>query len=539
MKSFARRLAALPVLGWLASATAPVCAQQAVQTLPNALLQASQTQASQFTAAALAADEAERTPTTKPTTLVEPRLTLGQTLTTNVGLRNDSRSEAISRITPGMYISSRSGRVQGFVDYSLSGVAYARTSNSNELLNQLRGSGTAEVLESHAYVDAQASITQQAVNPLGVDSVDDQLGRGNRTEVRTVQLTPRLEGRLGGIAQWDTRVSHRATHSVSNLTSDSSSTQWQLQAGNALQQRATIGWVTQLSHNVQDFSRGRRTVNDIARGVLDLRFNPDFSTGVIAGYESSNVAAEDKRGRATYGLRLNWVPSERTKLFAEAEKRFFGNSHNFSFSHRMVRTEVSYSDTRNLSYGLGQPMQISRGSWFDYVDQQLASTVPNAAEREAQVLQWLKDRNISRDAEVLQAFLSSAVTVQRLQQLSFVWTGTRDTLTLSLQQFEGHRVDTVDVSGDIFEQNRDIRQRGLSVVLAHRLTPLSTLTLGINQRRNIGDLETTRLLSTSLQWSTSLGPRTKLSLLGRHSSFKSSSQPYTESALVGTLGMTF
>jgi uncharacterized protein (PEP-CTERM system associated) len=528
------------MLGWLASATAPVCAQQAAQPLPNAQ-QSALTQASQSTTAVLAAEQSQLAPATKPTTLVETRLTLGQTLTTNVGLRSGSEGEAISRITPGVYISSRSGRVQGFLDYSLSGVAYARSSNSNELLNQLRSSGTAELLERHAYMDAQASITQQAVNPLGVDSVDDQVGRGNRTEVRTLQLTPRFEGRLGDIAQWDARVSHRATHSVSNLTSDSSSTQWQLQAGNAQQQLSTLGWMTQLSRNVQDFSNGRRTVNDVARGVLDWRFNSEFFTGAIAGYESSNVASDDKQGRATYGLRLNWIPSERTKLFAETEKRFFGNSHNFNFSHRMVRTVVSYSDTRTLSYGLGQPLAVGRGTAYDFFDQLYASREPDATVREAKVLQVLRDNGIESTAgtNVLPAFLSSAVTLQRLQQFSFAWTGTRDTLTVSMQQSTGRRVDSRDVFGDPFTVNRDIRQRGFSVLLAHRLTPLSTLTLGLTQRRNIGDLDSTRLLSTTVQWSTSLGPRTKLSLLGRHSSFKSSSQPYTESALVGTLGMTF
>jgi uncharacterized protein (PEP-CTERM system associated) len=238
---------------------------------------------------------------------------------------------------------------------------------------------------------------------------------------------------------------------------------------------------------------------------------------------------------------LNWVPSERTKLFAETEKRFFGSSHNFSFSHRMVRTLVSYSDTRTLSYGLGQPLSVGRGTVYDFFDQLYASREPNDTAREEQVLKALSDYGLKANegATTLPAFLSSAVTLQRLQQLSFAWTGTRDTLTVSMQQSTGRRVDSTDVFGDPFTVNRDIRQRGLSVVLAHRLTPLSTLTLGINQRRNIGDVESTRLLSTTVQWSTSLGPRTRLSLLGRHTSFKSSSQPYTESALVGTLGMTF
>jgi uncharacterized protein (PEP-CTERM system associated) len=461
-------------------------------------------------------------------------LNLTQTFTTNADARADGEAESITRIAPNVNVSSRSGRVQGYLDYTLSGVVYARDQSSNGLRNTLRSSGSAELIEQRAYVDAQASITQQSINPLEATSVDEQLNRANRTEVRTLQLTPRMQGRLGEAAQWDARVAHRQTHSSSTLSSSSSSTQAQLQLSNG-EVPTAIRWSLQASHNVQDFSQGRNTKNDIVRGVLDWRFNPELFAGVIGGYETSDIASDDMQGRTTHGWRLSWAPSERTRLFMEQEKRFFGNAHNISFTHRMSRLVLRYTDSRNLSYGLGQSLQ---GTWYDLISQQYTS-VTNEAERNTLVQQWLATHNVNGNSEAVQSFLSAAVTVQRVQQLSFAWEGLRDTLAFSLQQTSGRREDSAVVVDDVFSRNRDINLRGMQLTLSHRLTPLSTLTLGYNQRRTGGSQESITVRTSTLQWSTQLGPRTTFSLLGRRARSASSAQPYKESAAVGTFGMTF
>lgn len=538
MKSFVQRRAALPVLGWLATAVTPLCAQQAIQSTPGGMQQSS-IPAPQFGNTG-GAEQEQSTPAPKPTLIIEPRLTLGQTLTKG-GLGADGESDAISRITPGLYVSRRAGKVQGFLDYALTGVAYARASGFNEVRNTLRANANAELVDRYAFVDAQASITQQAVDPLGVDSEDDQVSRANRTEVRTVQLTPRVQGRLGDVAQWVASVSQRLTHSDAASTSNSSSTQWQLQAGSASQQRSTISWAAQLSHSAQHFSRGRSTEDDTARVLADWRFNPEFSAGVIAGYESTNIASEDKQGNATYGLRMSWIPSERTRLVAEAEKRYFGNFHNLVFSHRMARSVVSYADTRAVSYGQGQPLVVGRGSVYDFFDQLYSSNVPDAGEREAKVLGVLRNNGLSTtdSTGTLPAFLTSSLTLQRTQQISYSWAGVRDTISVSMQQTSGQRVESQEVFGDPFTANFRIRQRGFSVLATHRLTTLSNLTLLMTQRRSIGDVDSTRLRSVTTQFSTPLGYRTRLGLSARHASFKSLAQSYTESALVGTLSMTF
>lgn len=513
-----KALTALPVLGLLATAVASAWAQQDDQA----------------PASASVASVPAR---------FEPRLSLTQTFTSNVDLRTQRQADAITRVSPGVALRSQSGRVQGFLDYTLNGTVYARSNERNSLTNALQSSVQAELLEQRAYVDAQASITQQAINPLLSQSTDDQLGRANRTEVRSVNVTPRLQGRFGDAAQWDASLSYQASQANASEVSNSSATSAQVQLSNG-ERLTTLGWSVQASHNTQDFSRGRSTVSDIVRGVLNYRFSPELTTGLIGGYESTDIGSIEKEGRATYGWRLAWVPSQRTALQAEQEKRFFGNAYNVRFTHRMARALLTYTDARSMSNGVGQPMLVGVGTNLELMRQALASelaSIADPARREALVLQRLRAENLDPNAQVLESFLSSAVTVQRNQQLSLAWVGPRDTLTFAFQRTAGRRLDTVSVptAGDILS-NEAISQRGYSLTLAHKLTPLSTLSLGYTQRRSAGSASgSTTLRSGTAQWLTRLGPRTSFQLLGRHARSSGGAEPYTESALVGTFGLTF
>ena len=88
--------------------------------------------------------------------------------------------------------------------------------------------------------------------------------------------------------------------------------------------------------------------------------------------------------------------------------------------------------------------------------------------------------------------------------------------------------------------NGTVHQRGYSLTLVHLLTPVSNLSLSLTQTRSTGrNSLSTGLRSATAQWSTKLGPRATFSLLGRRVHFTSSTQPYDESALIGTFGTTF
>lgn len=519
--------AAWPALGVLTLAAAPAWAQQAVQAMQQVApaLQAAQD-----------AQDGDRSAVNVPPPL-ELRLSVMQTFTDNVDLSaTDKRADAITRLSPGMRWVSRTGRVRGFVDYSLNALTYVRSGGTN-LRNALAANGTAELVEQRAYLDVQSVISQQSVNPLDTQSVDDQVGRGNRTEVRTLGVTPRVQGRLGDVALWDASLGHQTSHAASSSVSSSSSTTAQARLGNG-EALTALRWSLQASHIARSFSLGRDTVQDTVRGVLDYRFNPELSTGVIAGWESTDISSSTKQSRMTRGLRLNWVPSERTQVNAEVERRFFGNAHNIRARYRLPRAVITFSDVRNLSNGAGPQGTVTQGTWYDVFDAQYAG-VADPAERDTLVRAALAQANVQANPEVLQSFLSAGVTVNRDQQLALAWQLPRDTVTFTLQQGNVRRISNLTAGTDVFSTFSDIQQRGYSLSVAHRLTPLSTITLGHLQRQTSGGLVETKLNTTTAVWSTQLSKRARFSLLGRHARSNSTAKSYSESALVGTFMTTF
>ncbi|WP_298234386.1 TIGR03016 family PEP-CTERM system-associated outer membrane protein [uncultured Azohydromonas sp.] len=513
--------AAWPALGLLTLAAVPAWAQQTMQQ-------------QQLAPAPQAAQEEPQNTLSAPP--LELRLGAMQTFTDNVDLATtDKRADAITRLSPGLRWVSRAGRVRGFVDYSLNTLTYAR-SGDTDLRNALAANATAELLEQRAYLDAQAVISQQSVNPLDAQSVDPQVGRDNRTEVRTLSLTPRVQGRLGDVAQWDASLGYQASHATSSSVSNFSSTSAQARLGNG-EALTALRWSLQAAHVARRFNGGRSTAEDSLRGVLDYRVNHELSAGAIVGWESTDIISTTKESHVTRGLRLSWIPSERTQLSAEVERRFFGTAHNVGFLYRLPRAVLSFSDVRSLSNGVGQPSTVTQGTWYDVFSQQF-SGVPDS-QRDVLVQAALRERGINASPDELQSFLSSGVTVNRQQQLAFAWLLPRDTIAFALQQSDARRISSLVAGTDVFSSFSNVRQRGYSLTLAHRLTPLSTLTLGFMQRQASGDAVETKLRSMTATWSTQLNTRASFSLLGRHARFSSTTEPYTESALMGTFTTIF
>ena len=94
--------------------------------------------------------------------------------------------------------------------------------------------------------------------------------------------------------------------------------------------------------------------------------------------------------------------------------------------------------------------------------------------------------------------------------------------------------------GDLNNADR-IEQRVYSMTLGHRLTPTTGLSLDLSRQSNIGtsSAQASVLRSLSVNLTTSFGQRSTASLAARHVVFDSTSQPYTENAVIATFGLRF
>ena len=132
---------------------------------------------------------------------VVPSLLINERLTDNSRLEKNSKEwDLVSQVTPAIHVDSRGGRVKGFFDYALTGIAYARNTESNEFQNSLNSFVNLEAVENWAFVDFRANISQQVISAYGTQTADPSLINRNRTEVRTFGISPYVKGRLAGAA---------------------------------------------------------------------------------------------------------------------------------------------------------------------------------------------------------------------------------------------------------------------------------------------------------------------------------------------------
>jgi uncharacterized protein (PEP-CTERM system associated) len=485
------------------------------------------------TAAALAQDSAGRGFT------VEPSVSARQSFTDNRTLSTNKASEAITELGAGLRVASSRGTLRGSLDYNLTGSIYAKDSDSNELRHFLGAAATAELVDGSAFVDVRASYTQQAISAFGTQAADRALTNSNRTDVASLSVSPRLRGNLGGFASYQVRAFAQTTRAKDTDASDvdSASVTGRLDSAGASR---SLGWFAEASHQTSDFKAGRRTFDERVRLGVTTLIGTDLRLGVTAGRERTDLRVLGGASNDTWGLQADWSPSPRTALAANFEHRFFGDAHSVRLTHRTPNTSWAVSTSRDLSDTSSQGVGAF-GSAYDLFFRQFAALEPDEAKRDALVRAYLGANNIDPRAVIVGGFLASTVTLKRAQSASVALIGARNTVTLQLSASRDERADELVTVIDDLSTVREVRQRGVTVDWAYRLTPQSSVSLGLGYQRSTSDTnaQQSTLKSLSVLWTAPLGARSTVSAGLRRAEFDSPTSPYDENAIFAALRMSF
>ena len=460
--------------------------------------------------------------------------------TDNIDLSaRDQKSDVYLQISPGLRLQSNGGRIRGLLDYSPSAYVYGKASEKNRVSHALNASLTTEAVEGWAFVDLTATASQQSISALGTQTVDPALGAGNRTQVFNYAVSPYIKGKLFGNADYEFRLRAGESRTESSAVSDSKSQQALLRINGATG-LSSLTWGTSLQRQVDEFTQGRRTTADRFRGTLTYAVSPQFGLSGFGGYESSDQVGSAQVNGNTHGFGFNWRPTERTKFSAEREQRLFGNTYSAAIEHRMPRSVYRYSAGRDVSSGLNSST-ATVVSAYDLFFAQFASIEPDPLRRQALVNSFLLANGINPNTTVGGGFLTSALTLQRRQDLSVGLLGVRSSITFLLTRNDSQNLGgTNAISGDL-AASPVVQQRSFSVNIAHRLTPISTLNLLLSEQKNEGNSASVsnKLRLMSLSWSSKLGPKSTVSLGARHAVFDSPTAPYDESAVTGLFSLQF
>lgn len=471
-----------------------------------------------------------------------PTLGVSGTLTNNVNLTTNKKSDFILGVTPGIQLGGQSARARGFLNYSLNANFYASDQNRTQFNNNLAAQANVEAIENWMFVDASASVTQQYINPFGTQSSNTSLNNGNQTQVTSVRISPYVTGQIAGEVNYLGRAFYSGTNSGTSQASNSevwggllsfdSTTRW-----------SRLSWGLDFSYREAAFKDTRTEFDQLNIASLTYAVMPDLKLTVRGNVETSNLVSIDSETNTGWGLGLRWNPSPRTNLVLEYDQRIFGSSHLYSFFYFAPRSVWAISSVQRLSTGqFGTGVGAAGGSTFDVLFAQFATIEPDPVARAQLVNAFIQANNLDPGSSVGANFLPSQVTLENNNEASVALQGTRSTVIFSVFQTEARALQWTLLNPDNnLSGGNVITWLGGGVNWAHRLTPRDSLVLNVRSRRtteSVGN-ESSTLLSGLATWSRQLAPRATMSVSARYQNLNSTTSPYTEAALLATLYMQF
>jgi uncharacterized protein (PEP-CTERM system associated) len=428
------------------------------------------------------------------------------------------------------------------LDYSIRELLYGQHSRGNQTQQALNAMGSLEAIEKFLYVDMSGVISQQAISAFGVQSPANYSINDNLTETSNFRISPYVKGKLAGYADYEGRYSRSRTHSKSSAVQDTDIDEWRgVLKGDT--RFARLNWQLDVGRQNYDYNRGRQTESDNWHGLLGYGIAADWKISVSIGQERNDFVSLNKQTWQTHGYGFDWKPNERTELSAFREKRFFGHGHSLNISHRLARSALKFSDTRDIAALPNQLSAPGLGTIYDLLFAQFASVLPDEGNRADYLSKFLQQNGISPNALVFSGFFGSQVTARRRQEFSYVLRGARNTVTVGINRSKDDSLGVGGGSGDL-ALTPSITQRGVSLTYSHQLSAVSALNVNGSHTRNSGSSllslsqqVTQKMLSAGI--STRLSAKTNAAVTARRTVFDSQTAPYTENALVGTLTVQF
>ncbi len=217
---------------------------------------------------------------------------------------------------------------------------------------------------------------------------------------------------------------------------------------------------------------------NVARVGPRYAWDPVTRFSAHVGYEDNRYPLSDYAG-AVYGVGIEWQPTERTKVVANWEHRFFGSSYLFTFDHRTPLSVWNVSASRLIS---SYPQQLGTlaagGSVPALLDQLFVSRIPDPTQRQQAVNNFIDSRGLPSELSSPVNVYTQQITLNQNLSATMGLLGSRNSLFVTV-----YRYDTQPISGSgvilppVFGFGNDNTQLGVNVVWSHNLTPLTVLNL--------------------------------------------------------------
>ncbi len=283
---------------------------------------------------------------------ITPFIGVSETYSDNANLANDDgdrNSDLISQITPGLRIRGSGGRTSlnlNFIHRQL----FFKNTDQDQSTQNLEANGQIEIWDRVAFIDGTASLSRQLIDARNAVS-DSAAGQvNNRTDVRTLDLSPFFLHHFGTWVETETRYRFSDVGISSDAAADTRtfSESFRASSGRRFQR---LRW----SLAVNRFKETRDNASPSIKSLTvdnDYTYAWDRKISILAGvgYEDIDDGTLNEQPQGvTWNAGLAFNPSRRTSLRATFGRRFDSSNFAFDGTHELSqRTSVRANFTETL-----------------------------------------------------------------------------------------------------------------------------------------------------------------------------------------------
>jgi uncharacterized protein (PEP-CTERM system associated) len=412
-----------------------------------------------------------------------PYVDLQETYTDNVLLapKEQARSQFITTVAPGVSLSGHTPRVDLTASYSKRFNEYADSSIPGTSGNQqqLQATGKAKLVEEMLFLEANASISQQAVSAFGPQPVftgnSTNFTQDLSTEVKIFRVSPYLVHRFGAAATAQVRYA-RDRVSTSNRgfgNSNSDTFAVDLASGEALRR---LGWGLNYYRQLIDDTIAPKSTSESLSGALRYLQSQELTLSVNGGYDKYDYQSLGGRTKGkSWSVAAKWAPGARTSVEASVGKRYFGDSNSLALLHRARASvwSLNYSDavtTTRQQFVLPQTIDTA-----SLLNQLFLTSIPDAAARAQAVAAYIQATGLPPSLANSINYLSNRYILVKQFQGSAAFSGAHSTLIFSLVDAKRTALSLENVDNQLLGSvnhtlNDNTHQSSVGATLNYRLS---------------------------------------------------------------------
>ncbi|MEO8187774.1 MAG: TIGR03016 family PEP-CTERM system-associated outer membrane protein [Burkholderiaceae bacterium] len=418
--------------------------------------------------------------------IISPSVETQATLTNNANYDVGARREGdlIFNVLPAVGFAREGPRLRVNGAASLNFIGYADGTQTSRVLPQANILANLEAIDRLFYIEAALRANQELINPFLPRS--DTASTFNKYTYTQARIAPYLQGTVGS----DWRYLVRSDNSYTSATQTDTplnNAYFGRHVAEIVRLATPLGASARVQSDVTRFANELQQDQtlDLAIATVNYAFTPQLTAGLRGGYERTNYTVNETSG-PVYGVELEWALSPHTRLGGFWESRFFGPNYQFSASNRLRQLASNLSFSRSIATYPQLILQLpATGNVSGLLNAILIARFPDPVERAQQVQNLIVAQALPSSLPGAVNIYSENPNILTSGSGTVALIGTRNTLAFSLFYLKTERLPDPAIPPAFTTFDNTI-QKGASLSLSHRLSPVMSLNASASRRETRG-----------------------------------------------------